>query len=84
MSALRRTRSGSFREEPALALAPEGMAADERRSASWRVWADEDLLPGLAAIAIDQPLAERLGTVTRRKAVFWPVIIFLFLPREMW
>jgi tRNA pseudouridine55 synthase len=61
LSALRRTRSGSFREERALALAPDGMAADEKRERLLaRLVPMTDLLPGLAVIAIDQPLAERL------------------------
>ena len=61
MSALRRLRSGSFREEMAIALAPEGMAADEKRDRLLaRLVPMTDLLPGFAVIAIDQPLAERL------------------------
>ena len=61
MSALRRIRSGSFREEMALALAPEGMTADERRERLLaRLVPMTDLLPGLPVIAVDQPLAERL------------------------
>jgi tRNA pseudouridine55 synthase len=61
LSALRRTRSGSFREETALALAPAGMTADEQRE---RLLAGlvpmTDLLPGLPVIAVDQSLAERV------------------------
>ncbi|MHB8771448.1 MAG: tRNA pseudouridine(55) synthase TruB [Syntrophales bacterium] len=62
MSALRRTRSGGFREEMALGLAPEGVTAGERRE---RLLAGlvpmADLLPGLPVIAVDRPLAERVG-----------------------
>jgi tRNA pseudouridine55 synthase len=61
MSALRRIRSGCFREEVALALAPEGMTAAEKRERFLaRLVPMTDLLPGLAVIAVDQPLAERL------------------------
>jgi len=61
MSALRRIRSGSFREEMAIALAPEGMTAEEKRERLLeRLVPMTDLLPGLAVIAIDQPLAERV------------------------
>jgi tRNA pseudouridine55 synthase len=61
MSALRRIRSGGFREEMAIALAPEGMTADEKRERLLeRLVPMTDLLPGLAVIAIDQPLAERV------------------------
>jgi tRNA pseudouridine55 synthase len=61
MSALRRTRSGCFREEMALALAPEGMTVDEKRKRLLaHVVPMTALLPGLAVIAVDQPLAERL------------------------
>jgi tRNA pseudouridine55 synthase len=61
MSALRRIRSGSFREEMALALAPEGMTADEwRERLLARLVPMTDLLPGLPVIAVDLSLAERL------------------------
>jgi len=43
-----------------------------------------DLLPGLAVIAIDQPLAERVRNGYQPERESWPAIIFLFLPREMW
>jgi tRNA pseudouridine55 synthase len=61
MSALRRIRSGSFYEEAALALAPDGMSADEKRERLLaRLVPMTDLLPGLPVIAVDQLLAERL------------------------
>jgi tRNA pseudouridine55 synthase len=59
MSALRRTRSGCFREEEALAT--EGMTVEgKRESLLSRLVPMKDLLPGLSAIAVDPPLAERL------------------------
>lgn len=62
MSALRRTRSGGFREETALSLQPEGGSAEEQRE---RLLAGlvpmADLMPGIPGIAIDRPLAERVG-----------------------
>jgi tRNA pseudouridine55 synthase len=61
LSALRRIRSGCFREEMALVLAAEGMTAEEKRKRLLaRVVPMTDLLPGLAVIAVDQPLAEML------------------------
>lgn len=61
LSALHRIRSGSFREETALALAPEGTPAEEKRE---RLLASlvpmTDLLPELAVIAVDRSLAERV------------------------
>jgi tRNA pseudouridine55 synthase len=59
MSALRRTRSGSFSADSAVALA--GLTGDEKRE---RLMAHMlpmvDLLPDLAVIDVDQQLAERL------------------------
>ncbi len=66
MSALRRTRSGCFREEMALALAPEGMTAEEKRE---RLPAHlvpmAEVLPGLAVVddgsAAGGEVAERVS-----------------------
>ncbi len=59
MSALRRTRSGNFREEEAVAL--KGLTGEEKRE---RLTAHllplAELLPDLAVIDVDPPLAERL------------------------
>jgi tRNA pseudouridine55 synthase len=59
MSALRRTRSGNFREGEAVAL--EGLTREERRE---RLTAHllplAELLPDLAVIDVDPPLAEKL------------------------
>jgi tRNA pseudouridine55 synthase len=59
MSALRRTRSGNFHVEDAVALA--GLTGEERRE---RLTAHllplVELLPDLAVIDVDPPLAERL------------------------
>ncbi len=59
LSALRRTRSGSFSVDSAVALA--GLTGDEKRE---RLMAHMlpmvDLLPDLAVIDVDQQLAERL------------------------
>jgi tRNA pseudouridine55 synthase len=59
MSALRRTRSGNFREGEAVAL--EGLTKEERRE---RLTAHllplAELLPDLAVIDVDPPLAEKL------------------------
>jgi tRNA pseudouridine55 synthase len=59
MSALRRTRSGLFHEDTALAL--ENLTEEEKRG---RLAAHliplAEVLPGLAAIDVDPPLAERL------------------------
>lgn len=59
MSALRRMRSGSFRVEEAISM--EGMTAKEKReSLLSRVLPMTDLLPEMAVIDVDGPLAERL------------------------
>jgi tRNA pseudouridine55 synthase len=59
LSALRRTRSGSFRLEDALVL--EGLpVADRKQRIAAHLLPMADMLPGLAAIAVDAPLAERL------------------------
>jgi tRNA pseudouridine55 synthase len=59
MSALRRTRSGFFHEKTALVL--ENLTEEEKRG---RIAAHmtplAEVLPGLAAIDVDPPLAERL------------------------
>jgi tRNA pseudouridine55 synthase len=61
MSALRRTRSGCFHEDMALALAPEGMPEEVRRELfAAHLLPMADILPGLAAIDVDPPLAEKL------------------------
>ena len=59
MSALRRTRSGNFREGEAVALA--GLTVEERREQLTAcLVAPADLLPDLAVIDVDPPLAEKL------------------------
>jgi tRNA pseudouridine55 synthase len=59
MSALRRTRSGQFREETAVALA--GLTGEEKRERlTVNLLPPAQLLPGLAVIDVDPPLAERL------------------------
>jgi len=59
MSALRRTRSGFFREETALAI--EGLRDEEKRGLlAARLTSLSEALPGLASIDVDPPLAERL------------------------
>jgi tRNA pseudouridine55 synthase len=59
MSALRRTRSGCFREE--MALATEGMAEEEKRAhLTAHVASMAEVLPGLVGVDVDAPLAERL------------------------
>ncbi len=59
MSALRRTRSGCFHEE--MALATEGMTEEGKRELFTAHLAPmADTLPGLAVVAVDPPLAERL------------------------
>jgi len=59
MSALRRIRSGCFREEQALAM--EGMTASEKMNRlAAHLIPMADLLTGLAAVDVDQGLAERL------------------------
>ncbi|MBN2439367.1 MAG: tRNA pseudouridine(55) synthase TruB [Deltaproteobacteria bacterium] len=59
MSALRRTRSGSFREEEAVTLT--GLTEEEKRERlAAHLLPPAELLPGLAAIDVDPPLAERL------------------------
>ncbi|MCE5262037.1 MAG: tRNA pseudouridine(55) synthase TruB [Deltaproteobacteria bacterium] len=59
MSALRRTRSGDFREEKAVSLA--GLTAEERRKRlTAHLVPPADLLPDLAVIDVDPPLAEKL------------------------
>lgn len=59
MSALRRTRSGDFREEGAVAL--EGLTVEERRKRlTAHLVPPADLLPDLAVIDVDPPLAEKL------------------------
>jgi len=59
LSALRRTRSGFFYEGMALVI--EGLPEEEKRK---RLAANltplADILPGIAAIDVDQPLADRL------------------------
>ncbi len=59
MSALRRTRSGAFREEAALTM--EGLA-EAREQGSFRAhWTPlAEMLPDLAVIEVDPPLADRL------------------------
>jgi tRNA pseudouridine55 synthase len=59
ISALRRTRSGNFRVEAAVAL--EGLTAEEKRERLTAHLAPmAELLPDLAVIDVDPPLAERL------------------------
>jgi len=59
MSALRRTRSGAFGEEAALTM--EGLA-EARKQGSFRAhWTPlTEMLPDMAVIEVDPPLAERL------------------------
>jgi tRNA pseudouridine55 synthase len=59
MSALRRTRSGCFHEE--MALATEGMTEKEKRELfAAHLTPPAEVLPGLAAVDVDLPLAESL------------------------
>ena len=59
MAALRRTRSGPFREETAVALA--GLTeAEKRERLTARLLPPLELLPDVAAIDVDPPFAERL------------------------
>ncbi len=59
MSALRRTRSGCFGEETALAT--EGMTEEGKRELfTAHLVPMAEILPGLAVIAVDPPLAKRL------------------------
>jgi len=59
MSALRRTRNGFFHEEMALAM--EKMTKEEKRALfTAHLTRLAELLPGLAVIDVDPPLAERL------------------------
>ncbi len=59
LSALRRTRSGNFREEEAVGLA--GLTGEEKRERlSAHLVPLVELLPGLAVIDADPPLVERL------------------------
>jgi tRNA pseudouridine55 synthase len=59
MSALRRTRSGSFREEEAVALT--GLTGEEKRERlSANLLPLVKLLPNIAVIDVDAPLAEQL------------------------
>jgi tRNA pseudouridine55 synthase len=59
MSALRRTRSGCFGEE--MALATEGMTEEGKRELFTAHLAPmAEILPELAVVAVDQSLAERL------------------------
>lgn len=59
MSALRRTRSGFFHEKMALAI--EDMTEEEKRGRlAAHLTPLAEVMPGLAAIDVDQPLAERL------------------------
>ena len=59
MSALRRTRSGNFREEAAVTL--EGLTGEEKRERlAAHLLPLAELLPDLAVIDVDPPLAERL------------------------
>jgi tRNA pseudouridine55 synthase len=59
MSALRRTRSGNFRVEEAVAL--EGLTGEEKRERlAAHLLPLVELLPDLAVIDVDPPLAERL------------------------
>lgn len=60
MSALRRTRSGVFREEGAIAI--EGLTEARQRELSLaHLVPMKDMLSDLAVIEVDLPLAERLG-----------------------
>jgi len=59
MSALRRTRSGNFREEEAVAL--KGLTEEEKRERlSAHLLPLAELLPDLAAVDVDPVLAKRL------------------------
>jgi tRNA pseudouridine55 synthase len=59
MSALRRTRSGNFREEGAVDL--EGLTVEERRERlTAQLLPPAELLPDMAVVDVDPPLAERL------------------------
>lgn len=59
LSALRRTRSGMFHEGMALAI--EGMTREEQRARlASHLLPPADVLPGIAAIDVEAPLAERL------------------------
>ncbi|MBM4313100.1 MAG: tRNA pseudouridine(55) synthase TruB [Deltaproteobacteria bacterium] len=59
MSALRRTRSGVFKEEMALSL--EGLGEEEKRGLmTANLTPLVEVLPGIASIDVDSPLAERL------------------------
>ncbi len=59
MSALRRTRSGFFHEKMALAM--ENLQEEEKRKLlAARMTPLAEVMPGLAAIDVDPPLAERL------------------------
>jgi len=59
MSALRRTRSGNFREEAAVAL--KGLTGEEKRERlSANLLPLVELLPDLAVVDVDPMLAERL------------------------
>ena len=59
MSALRRTRSGNFREEGAVVL--EGLTVVERRERlTAHLLPPAELLPDMAVVDVDPPLAERL------------------------
>jgi tRNA pseudouridine55 synthase len=59
MSALRRTRSGNFREEVAVVLG--GLTAEEKRERlTAHLLPPVELLPDIAVIDVDPPLAERL------------------------
>ena len=59
MSALRRTRSGDFREEAAVTL--EGLTREEKRERlAAHLLPPAELLPDLAVIDVDLPLAEKL------------------------
>ncbi len=59
MSALRRTRSGHFREETAVAL--EGLTGEEKRERlTANLLPPTEILPDFAVIDVDPPLAEML------------------------
>jgi len=59
MSALRRTRSGSFREEAAVKIA-DLKEGEKRERLSAHLMPSAELLPGLAVIDVDSTFAERL------------------------
>ncbi len=59
MSALRRTRSGSFREEAAVKIA-DLKEGEKRERLSAHLMPPAELLPGLAVIDVDSTFAERL------------------------